>query len=154
MADDTYEIPREGWVCFFCGERFPTHYLAGLHFGADPDQKPGCLMRLQGGDRFALVALREEQARAADLERELARYRDEDGPKDREIAAIHGRHAEALRAQEEKGYAKGLRDGTDRAARIAETTPLRNDFGEELIARTADRHSCDIADAIRDPQRD
>lgn len=101
----TYPMPAEGWTCFHCGENFKTPGAARDHFGRTPDRKPGCIIKIElGGERGLLMALRS-------AEDELAKYREEDGHMHREITRMQSRHAWALRAAEETGYARGLRDG-------------------------------------------
>lgn len=99
--------PAAGWVCFHCGEHFPATFIgqrnARDHFGATPDSKPGCMIKLGPGDRRLLLQLRAQEA-------ELDRYRAEDSDKDRQMAALSSDHAQALVREEEKGYARGLRD--------------------------------------------
>jgi len=105
MSDgaDTYMPPPHGWTCFHCGETFMHANTARDHFGPHPGAEPGCVMRLQDGERGLLRRVRS-------LELELARYRVEDSDKDREMHAMMAAHAMALREEEEKGYARGLRD--------------------------------------------
>lgn len=95
----TYPTPVHGWTCFHCGETFPGD-LAGSrkareHFGPTPDRDPSCTISAR---KLRL------------LEDQLARYRSEDTDLHREIARLRSDHAAALRAEEEKGYARGLRD--------------------------------------------
>lgn len=113
MADgDFYTAPEHGWVCFHCGEHFPaTHqgaHDARRHFGTTPDYKPGCQIKLFDNDRRLLRTIRI-------LEAQVARYQherlNEDSAKDREIHSMRADHAQALRREEELGYARGLRDG-------------------------------------------
>lgn len=104
MTADTYERPPHGWTCFHCGETFKTPGTARDHFGASPDAEPGCVIRVKLGDERGL------QFELRKAEEQLARYRAEDSDKDREMAAMRADHAVALRREEEKGYARGLRD--------------------------------------------
>jgi hypothetical protein len=96
---------RIHWRCFHCDATFTKAQgrWAREHFGADQGELPVCQMRLPG-EFFLLNALR----RAQD---ELARYRAEDSDLMRAIYAMQADHAAALRAEEERGYAKGLTDG-------------------------------------------
>lgn len=104
---DTYVMPAHGWTCFHCGETFTTPGSARQHFGATPDRQPGCIEKVNlGGERGLLAALRK-------AEDELSRYRNEDGEVQREIMRLQSRHSEALRAAEETGYARGLRDAAN-----------------------------------------
>lgn len=101
---DNYQMPEHGWTCFHCGETFTTPGSARLHFGTTPEATPGCVTKvLLGGERGLLAALRK-------AEDEISRYRDEDSDVARSMAAMQARHSEALRAAEETGYARGLRD--------------------------------------------
>jgi hypothetical protein len=50
-AVETYPMPKDGWVCFHCGERFTTLGSAQDHFGSTPESRAGCLI-----DRVALEA--------------------------------------------------------------------------------------------------
>jgi hypothetical protein len=108
---DTYALKWPGWICFHCGEHFRRDQVqqAREHFGATPDYTPGCLEKLTAGER-GLVG----QVRA--LEAELARYREEDTDLHREIRSLETDHALALRREEEKGYARAVRDLQDPAA--------------------------------------
>lgn len=69
----TYPMPKDGWVCFHCGERFTTPGSAKDHFGATPNVKPGCLIKIQLGDeRGLLMELRKVEQENARLRAELA----------------------------------------------------------------------------------
>lgn len=106
---DTYDMPPHGWTCFFCGETFKTVGGAQDHFGATPDKKPGCLLKVSvGAERGLLMELRRVEEELAKLYRERA---DEDTHLHREIYRLQSRHCDALRNAEEAGYARGLRDG-------------------------------------------
>lgn len=110
---DTYEIPKHGWTCFFCGETFRTVGGARDHFGATEDSIPGCQIRVQLGDERGLqMALRKAEV-------ELARYRAEDSDKDREMHTIRAGHERALRQAEELGYERGLRDAVQKGIKPA-----------------------------------
>jgi hypothetical protein len=100
---ETYQSPAHGWTCFHCGETFMHPNPARNHFGATPDAEPGCVLRLQGADHGLLRKVR-------GLENQIARYREEDTDLHRKVAAMASDHAAALRSEEEKGYARGLRD--------------------------------------------
>ena len=66
MAEDTYPMPPDGWVCFHCGERFTTPGAAADHFGTTPDATAACRI-MAGEERGMVMALR----RAEDEIREL-----------------------------------------------------------------------------------
>lgn len=96
---DTYPTPEHGWTCFHCGETFPGtlagQHDARRHFGASIHDEPKCQISAR---------------RLRDMEGQLRRYREEDTDLHREIARLQSDHAIALRREEEKGYARGLRD--------------------------------------------
>lgn len=109
----TYDMPAHGWTCYFCGETFTTPGGAADHFGHAQHSTPGCLIDYQvqieeGGKpergRGLLMALRKAEA-------ELARYREEDTDLHRQMHGMQAAHNTALIREEEKGYARGLRDG-------------------------------------------
>lgn len=59
---DTYLMPKDGWVCFHCGERFTTPGGARDHFGERPSAEPGCLIKVTVGDeRGWLMKIRKLQ---------------------------------------------------------------------------------------------
>ncbi len=41
MAQETYRMPPDGWVCFHCGERFTTVGGAQVYFGRWPATRLG-----------------------------------------------------------------------------------------------------------------
>lgn len=88
-------FPTRSWRCFHCDELFLDEKKALAHFGASEMREPICHMT-------------PEQIR--EMEEELDGYRDEDTALHRQIASMRADHATALRAEEEKGYARGLRD--------------------------------------------
>jgi hypothetical protein len=107
---ETYETPEHGWVCFHCGDHFPSD-LAGQraardHFGAMSDAEPAC--RIKNGEERRLVqALRRQEAANDHLRSVL---HNEDSETDRAMTKMKHDHAAALRRAEEEGYARGLRD--------------------------------------------
>ena len=56
-AVDVYEPPPDGWVCFFCGERFTTYGSAAMHFGWKPSATPVCQIKV-GKDRGLVMEIR------------------------------------------------------------------------------------------------
>ena len=108
---DTYEAPTHGWTCFHCGETFTILSLARNHFGWTIDAEPAC--RIAQGERKLVGHIRY-------LEDQIARYLDEDGPKDREMHAMRARHAVELREAEEKGFARGVADMRSHGWRLDE----------------------------------
>ena len=106
IRDSQREVPKDGWICFFCGEVCRTVQEARDHFGytgPDENEQAACILKLDAGEKKIMHALRE----AWD---ELARYWQEDSDMDRKLSAIEADHQRALRRAEEEGYAKGLRD--------------------------------------------
>jgi hypothetical protein len=91
-------MPKKSWRCFHCDEVFHCPSAAAEHFGPTQDVKPACQV---------------DVARVREVEEELARYREEDGPLHRELANQRAEHTQALRRAEEAGYSKGLRDGRE-----------------------------------------
>lgn len=103
-APDYFTFPEHGITCFHCGETFLSVKSAREHFGASPDEDPGCLLKLSQGDKGLLALVRFQYA-------ELDRYRQEDQPIMREIHALGAKHARELIAAEQLGYDRGLTDG-------------------------------------------
>ena len=56
-------MPRDGWVCFHCGERFTTYGAAEDHFGKTPEAKVGCLINTE--ERGLLMSLRRAEEEVA-----------------------------------------------------------------------------------------
>ncbi len=101
-----HAVPRDGWICFHCGDVFRSWGAARDHFGFDSSADPACRIKagLEGGLVAALRRAEEDAANAwTALHQEgfdvIQRYRD-----------MAYRHAEQLRAAEEEGYSRGLRD--------------------------------------------
>jgi len=92
------------WRCFHCGDTFTKaqERWAREHFGRDQGELPVCQMRVPG-EHHLLTALRKAQD-------ELESYRAEDSDLMRAMFAMQADHAEALRREEERGYAKGVAD--------------------------------------------
>lgn len=95
-------IGRKQWRCFHCDEVSTRREDARLHFGADQGHDPICKLRMPG-EYHLLNILR-------DQEQQLERYRAEDSEVMRAMHSMYADHAGALRREEEKGYARGLRD--------------------------------------------
>lgn len=89
---------RKTWRCFHCNEVFRSAKDAALHFGHSERTVTAC--------QIDVAAVRA-------MERELARYREEDTDLHRQIRSLESAHQTALMRAEESGYAKGLRDGRD-----------------------------------------
>lgn len=91
------------WRCFHCGDVFRNPRHAASHFGIDELQTPGCVAVLRHGESHLLDRIRDMQER-------LHRYENDDSDIVRWANSKAADHAADLRAEEEKGYARGLRD--------------------------------------------
>lgn len=106
-------VPRAnvviGWRCFHCGEYFNgrERQAAADHFGTTIDAQPACQIAVADGG--LVRALR-------DAHELLRRYQEEDTDLHRQIHQMASDHGQTLRREEEKGYARGLRDGRALAA--------------------------------------
>ena len=58
---DSYPMPKDGWVCFHCGERFTTVGGAEDHFGSRPADMAACRIKI-GEERGLVMELRSVQA--------------------------------------------------------------------------------------------
>lgn len=95
---------RKQWRCFFCDEVFTRRKDAAEHFGVDDAceaDTPACKIAAHEGHLVRYIRK---------LERELRRHMTEDSDVMRSIMTLEAEHARALRNEEEKGYARGLRD--------------------------------------------
>lgn len=116
------------WRCFHCDDVFTTEVDARHHFGSSQASDPACLMKVAG--EFALLeALR-------NAEDELGRYRNEDSDVLRVLWSTRADQGQALRREEEKGYARGLED----AKKHPETLGLR--AGLETFSEPVPRYQC------------
>jgi hypothetical protein len=98
------ETPAKEWRCFHCDDVFTSKVDAENHFGRWDGADPACRIKAPG--EFALLqALR-------NVEDQLTRYRVEDSDVMRARASMMSDHRQALRREEEKGYARGLADAT------------------------------------------
>ena len=70
-TQETYMMPKDGWVCFHCGERFTTPGSAADHFGARPTDQAACLIKV-GEERGLVMALRKAEAEIRELRNECA----------------------------------------------------------------------------------
>lgn len=96
--------PRE-WRCYFCDEVFTDTSDAANHFGHMEDgvsESTAC--KLTKDEKGIVGLLREAWA-------ELRAYREEDTKMIREVYALGADHSRNAQAEEEKGYARGMRDG-------------------------------------------
>jgi len=107
----TFETPvTNGWTCFHCGETFTDREKARLHFGNDEASATAC--------QIDIKAFRE-------MEKMAFRCRSEGSDTDRAMHRMSAEHEVALRREEEKGYARGLRDARIEMARaLASEVPF------------------------------
>lgn len=96
MSEETRE-----WRCFHCDTVFANRKHAADHFGADEGDTPACKLKHSEGHLVDYIRK---------LQRELASYRREDNHVLRSMYALEAEHAEALRREEEKGFARGVAD--------------------------------------------
>lgn len=94
---------RKQWRCYHCDAVFTNPHEAGIHFGADLARTCACVLP---HEQHLVEHIR-------DLERLLESYRTESNHVMRAIMTLEGSHTTALRDEEERGYARGLRDGRD-----------------------------------------
>lgn len=57
---DTYPMPKDGWTCFHCGERFRTPGAAQDHFGKTQESTAACQIKT-GDERGLVMALRKAE---------------------------------------------------------------------------------------------
>lgn len=98
-----------GWVCFHCWEYFPPTFGgqrdAQAHFGTSNFREPAC--QISKKEHGLLLYVRALEMERDELQRQIL---EDDTAKDRQMAAMACEHGAALRDEEEKGYARGLRD--------------------------------------------
>lgn len=104
--------PYNGWTCFHCGETFTTVGAARDHFGFEPSQDPGCIIKV-GAERGLLMALRKAEAELSEV---WSAVHNESTEAARAYYAQMTRHNSQLMAAEESGYERGLADGLAAAA--------------------------------------
>lgn len=86
------EVP---WRCFHCEESFTDKDAARLHFGTSEHHQPACQI---------------DVAEYRAMEARMRAYNEEDTELHRDIHRLESKHAVERRSEEEKGYARGLRD--------------------------------------------
>jgi hypothetical protein len=94
----------ESWRCFHCDEVFTSRQDGWHHFGRDESATPACKIKA-AGEYALLEALR-------NAEDQLSRYHAEDSDTARAMHAVAADNQVALRREEEKGYARGLKDAS------------------------------------------
>lgn len=115
-----------GWRCFHCDEVFFTADDARLHFGMDQCSDPACKIKM-GAEKSLLVALRRAET---ELQEAWAAIHNETTEAAKAYYAQQSRHGEQLRAAEELGFERGIKDS---AALSQENDELR-----AIISKCAD----------------
>jgi hypothetical protein len=102
MTEQNTQMP---WRCFHCDDVFTDWIQARNHFGYTPDDgAPVC------------KTTRCVDAEIYQFKSRLKLYQEEDTQLHREISRLHAQHHNELAAAEERGYARGLRDGRNERA--------------------------------------
>ena len=92
---DPAERERPTWRCFHCDLTFTDKFEAEIHFGRSEHFQPMCLV---------------DAINYREMEERMRRYNDEDADLHRQIHRMESDHQQALMREEEKGYARGLKD--------------------------------------------
>lgn len=93
------------WRCFHCGDVFTDPHAAAQHFGIDEGKTPAC--KIKGSEHGLIKALRDAEAEADEA---VQRMHSESTDAAKAYHRQRTRHAQALIAAEEVGYARGMRD--------------------------------------------
>ena len=109
-------MARKTWRCFHCDEVFTDAAAAREHFGRDQGEEAACVLRMQPGDAPLLTLIRKLQDELSQVRYQLV---EEDSATDRRMHAMSADHHQALLREEEKGYARGLRDARLYPAEVA-----------------------------------
>ena len=115
-----------GWRCFHCDEVFFTADDARLHFGMDQCSDPACKIKM-GAEKSLLVALRRAET---ELQEAWAAIHNETTEAAKAYYAQQSRHGEQLRAAEELGFERGIKDST--------ALSQENDELRAIISKCAD----------------
>lgn len=117
VADGLSKFSRPtGWRCFHCDEVFYTEQDARLHFGMDQCSDPACKIKM-GAEKSLLVALRRAETELQDA---WAAIHNETTEAAKAYYAQQSRHGEQLRAAEELGFERGIKDSTAQIAALEE----------------------------------
>ena len=122
------------WRCFHCGEACKSEVDARNHFGSMEGSEPAC--SIKGAGEFALLqALRNAEDR-------LQRYMAEDSDTLRAMSSMQSDHQQALRREEERGYAKGVADMRSENALLQRAVEwcLENGASRAFYPRAGKRH--------------
>lgn len=100
------QTAQGGWTCFHCGDSFIDFAVARLHFGPDETTTPAC--KIKGAEGGLLKALRDAERQA---DEHLHMMHNESTEAAKAYHALRCRSEQSIRAAEELGYERGLRDG-------------------------------------------
>jgi hypothetical protein len=75
MAFEPFPPPKHGWTCFHCGETLRTIAEAAIHFGTSVHLSPGCIAKVEAGERGLLGQMREVERQRDELEVRLTAAR-------------------------------------------------------------------------------
>lgn len=102
---------RKKWRCFHCDEVFTSAHKARVHFGYDNYSTPACF--IVGAAGSLIEILREAEMKCDEA---WSAIHSETLDCHKAMHSQAGRHQSALRAAEELGYERGLRDARAEAA--------------------------------------
>ncbi|RWB67610.1 hypothetical protein [Mesorhizobium sp.] len=139
--DDAAAYP---WRCFHCDEVFTDERCARDHFGADETREPACRIKM-GAERSMLTALRRAEADAADA---WFKIHNEATDSAKAFYAQAARHQEQLRAAEELGYERGLRDAIPAAVIVLAETMAYLEGSDPLLISGGIRNA-DLREKIK-----
>lgn len=113
------------WRCFHCGDAFTKaqEQHARAHFGADESALPVCQMRLPGEYHLLNILRKQED--------ELHAFYAEDTELWRALHAQAADHAQALRREEERGFAKGVAEARDPLRAVLKVRPVNWDDDDD-----------------------
>lgn len=95
VAQPQQSVGAVTWRCFHCAECFEDRRAAAEHFGTALSHQPAC--------EIDIAEYRAMEAR-------MEAYNEEDSELHRAIRRLEREHRTALMRDEEKGYARGLKD--------------------------------------------
>ena len=127
---ETFPFSEHGYTCFHCGDTFTTFGAARDHFGFDPSWDPACRIKI-GEERGLVMELRKVQLKYIEL---LERQLEEDTGMVREIYSLGTEHRRAVVDAEQRGYERGLADGSELKA----LAPLPEDIATAVAADLRD----------------
>ena len=118
------QLESSHWRCFHCDETFLDAASAEKHFGKSCDDVAVCQI---------------DASKIRKMEDDLRRYRQEDTDLHRQLLSMEADHFTALRREEEKGYARGIKDYTDMETQLTRRAEAAEARVAELEAVYADK---------------